>query len=311
MGKKVSGIILGSSLLLGCLTPTIKRDLAREYYNIGNTYFSMNKYAQAVESYQKALTYDPDLVEGSFNLARVYFALGRYDEGLEILHRLQLEKGENIILLQTIAYGLAKSGKREEAIQYYTHVLSLTEGNTHSLYNLGLLYYEMEQYDHAYTYLSRVYEIDKQDPDTLKILGLIEVRRERFSEALQYFFPYLTQRPEDLEIGLTVYRILSDQKRYGEALKILETLLEKKKEEPRLWFEKAFILLTKAEEKQAGLDALSKALTLGFKDVQKFRMLLGETPPNYLEEVNTVLIRTGALSKEELESFLSAFYGQN
>jgi Tfp pilus assembly protein PilF len=268
MGKQGVGIVLLCSLSLSCLTPTLKRNLALEYYNIGNTYFSLNKYAQAVESYQKALTYDPDLAEGNFNLARVYFALGRYEEGLDILRRLQTDRGENIILLQTIAYGLAKSGKRDEAIQYYVRVLSYSEGNTNALYNLGVLHYEMEQYEQSYIYLSRLYEIDPQDLDTLKLLGQIEVRRERFSDALQYFFPYLARKPEDLETGLAVYKILIDQKRYGEALKTLDAQLEKKKEEPRLWFEKAFVLLTKAEEKKAGIDALTKALTLGFKDPQ-------------------------------------------
>ena len=311
MGKQVVGIVLLCSLSLSCLTPTLKRNLALEYYNIGNTYFSLNKYAQAVESYQKALTYDPDLAEGNFNLARVYFALGRYEEGLEILRRLQTDRGENLILLQTIAYGLAKSGKRDEAIQYYVRVLSYSEGNTNALYNLGVLHYEMEQYEQSYIYLSRLYEIDPQDLDTLKLLGQIEARRERFSDALQYFFPYLARKPEDLGTGLAVYRILIDQKRYGEALKTLDALLEKKKEEPRLWFEKAFVLLTKAEEKKSGVDALTKALTLGFKDTQKFRMLLVETPPSYLEEVTTVFIRTGAFSKEELDGFLKNLYEQN
>ncbi len=311
MGKQAFGIVIVCSLFLGCLTPTIKRNLAREYYNIGNTYFSLNKYAQAVESYQKALTYDPDLSEGSFNLARVYFALGRYDEGLEILRKLQTDRGENMILLQMIAYGLAKSGRKEEAIQYYVRVLSLSEGNTHSLYNLGVLYYEMGQFDRAYTYLSRLYEIDQQDLATLKLLGQIEARRERFSAALQFFLPYLAQKPDDSEVGLTVYRILVDQKRYGEALKTLESLIEKKKEDPRLWFEKAFVLLTKAEERKAGLDALTKGLTLGFKDTQKFRILLAETPLSYLEDVTSIFIRTGAFSKEELDRFLKTFYEQN
>jgi tetratricopeptide (TPR) repeat protein len=311
MGKQGVGIVLLCSLSLSCLTPTLKRNLALEYYNIGNTYFSLNKYAQAVESYQKALTYDPDLAEGNFNLARVYFALGRYEEGLDILRRLQTDRGENLILLQTIAYGLAKSGKRDEAIQYYVRVLSYSEGNTNALYNLGVLHYEMEQYEQSYIYLSRLYEIDPQDLDTLKLLGQIEVRRERFSDALQYFFPYLARKPEDLETGLAVYKILIDQKRYGEALKTLDAQLEKKKEEPRLWFEKAFVLLTKAEEKKAGIDALTKALTLGFKDPQKFRMLLVETPLSYLEEVTTVFIRTGAFSKEELDGFLKNLYEQN
>jgi len=311
MGKQGVGIVLLCSLSLSCLTPTLKRNLALEYYNIGNTYFSLNKYAQAVESYQKALTYDPDLAEGNFNLARVYFALGRYEEGLDILRRLQTDRGENIILLQTIAYGLAKSGKRDEAIQYYVRVLSYSEGNTNALYNLGVLHYEMEQYEQSYIYLSRLYEIDPQDLDTLKLLGQIEVRRERFSDALQYFFPYLARKPEDLETGLAVYKILIDQKRYGEALKTLDAQLEKKKEEPRLWFEKAFVLLTKAEEKKSGIDALTKALTLGFKDPQKFRMLLVETPLSYLEEVTTVFIRTGAFSKEELDGFLKNLYEQN
>lgn len=311
MGKQVVGIVFLCLISLSCLTPTLKRNLAFEYYNIGNTYFSLNKYAQAVEAYQKALTYDPDLAEGNFNLAQVYFALGRYGEGLEILHRLQRDRGENIILLQTIAYGLAKSGRREEAIQYYVRVLSNSEGNSNALYNLGVLHYEMEQYDQSYMYLSRLYEIDPQDLDTLKLLGQIEARRERYSDALQYFFPYLAKNPEDLEIGLTVYRILIDLKRYGEALKVLNAQLEKKKEEPRLWFEKAFVLLTKAEEKKGGLDALTKALTLGFKDPQKFRMLIVETPPSYLDEVTTVFVRTGAFSNEELDDFLKNLYEQN
>ncbi|HOV38055.1 MAG TPA: tetratricopeptide repeat protein [Spirochaetales bacterium] len=297
-------------LVSGCLTPSLRNELAWEYYNIGNAYYSLNKYSQAIELYQKALTYNPDLAEGNFNLARVYFALGRYEEGLKLLEQLRSTRGENVLLLQTIAYGLAKQGRREEAIQYYLEVLNQSKGNTHALYNIGILYWELDRIEDAYPFLYQAYELAPEDIDILRTLGKVELRRNNLREALQYFTDYLKEKPDDDVIGLEAYTLLVEDRRYAEALALIESLLEKKKENPSLWFEKAYLLLTKAEEKEEGLTALETALELGFKDKQKLRVLFAETPPLYIEELKPLILRKGVYPSEELEEFFRELWGE-
>ena len=48
------------------------RTVITKHYNRGNAYYRQGKYKQAIASYQKAISINPDDADAHYNLARVY-----------------------------------------------------------------------------------------------------------------------------------------------------------------------------------------------------------------------------------------------
>jgi len=285
----------------GCTTTAIRRELSAEYFNLGNAYFELKKYDKALALYEKSLRYDPSFSEGSYNLARVYIVQERYAEGIAILRDLMLRDGDNLLLSQTLAFAFAKSGKNDEAEEVYRTILSRSEGNIGALYNLSILAEANKDRDKAYDLLKTAYRLSPEDPDILRRLGFLEANLGMASMATQYLERYREKKADDIDTAFFLSELYKKERFYAKALDILDALIKKKKDDPKLWFEQAFLYLVKANDKDAGLESFGKALELGYSNKVKLKELLSESQPAYIEDIKSLILKKRLLTEAEAE----------
>ena len=289
----------------GCLTPRLRRELAAEYYNLGNAFFELKKYDRALTMYEKSLRYHGAFPESSYNLARVHIFQERYREATAVLRELLAREPDNLILLQTLAYARAKSGDVEEAILHYNRVLGLSEGNIITLYNLSLLYDSRGEHRTAYDLLKKAVGLFPDDSDVLRRIGFLEAEYGSRASAINYLRSYREKKADDVEAGFFLAGLYKEERLYAAALELVEALAARKQDDAAIRFEQAYLLLAKAEEKGPGLEVLAKAADLGFSDKDRALELLIEVPSSYLQEVKALMIEKGLLTGEEADEALA------
>lgn len=119
------------------------------YLLMGNAYIYLNKYEEAVTTYQKALEIDPDYSEAQGNIAVAYREAGKYQgeklnnlpkalEYLEKAYQLKPDDYETVRLLG-VASGIA--GNHPRALELFTKGVQMQPENAGAWLNLGFAYY--------------------------------------------------------------------------------------------------------------------------------------------------------------------------
>ena len=81
---------LAALLFSGCTSQVQQKDLATEFFNLGNAYFELQKYDKAIEYYMQAIELDDTLIKANYNLARVYIEKNDFNKAQEILRAIIL-----------------------------------------------------------------------------------------------------------------------------------------------------------------------------------------------------------------------------
>jgi tetratricopeptide (TPR) repeat protein len=119
------------------------------YLLMGNAYIYLNRYEEAVATYQKALELDPDYSEAQGNIAVAYREAGKYQgeklnnlpkalEYLEKAYQLKPDDYETVRLLG-VASGMA--GNHTLALELFTKGTQMQPENAGAWLNLGFAYY--------------------------------------------------------------------------------------------------------------------------------------------------------------------------
>lgn len=280
-----------AAFLASCASAERPR-IALEYYEIGNAWLDMEKWDKAGAAYEKALSYDPALAAASYNLARALVEAGSYPRALEVLDRLRAEDPDNVRLITLSAYALHKSGDDAAALAAYRRASELNPRDAPTLRNLAVLLERAERYEEARGILRELYIVTPSDDAVLRRLALLEARRVSdpatfggagtpgedaavgAEEALSLLSAFLSRKPGDRE----VLRVRAELRERGELFALaLEDWASLVKEDPsdgEAWFRLARIRLVVAGDREAGLEALRKALDAEYKDSASLKALL-------------------------------------
>ncbi len=106
----------------------------------GIRYYNKKNYERAMEKYRLAENDDPSSPEVKFNIGNNYYKMGKYQEAIENFEKATYSKDKK---LQKNAYynignSLYKTGKLAEAIQYYKKSLDIDQNDEEARYNLEL-----------------------------------------------------------------------------------------------------------------------------------------------------------------------------
>jgi tetratricopeptide (TPR) repeat protein len=149
--KRNKLVPIGAVVLLAGLCAGCNKLKARNELNLGVMAFRNSQFAQAVEHFQKAASYDPTMLE-----PRLYLATA--------LAQQYVPSGNTP---DNIAMG-------NRAIQAYQKVLEMDPKNTDALGSIGNIYYEMHNFDQAKAYQQKVMQIQPNNPDPYYWLGVLD-----------------------------------------------------------------------------------------------------------------------------------------
>lgn len=281
-------------VLASCQTLPVKA-VAADYVEIGNAYFELGKFDKAGAAYAKALSYDPLSVTASFNLARALLEAGKADEALAALDELLAKDPENAIILKAKAYALYKADRREEAITVYEKVMALLPYDVDCWYNYGILLAAADRDDEAGPILSKVVEIKPDDADALLASARVELRSGDKELAYARYLAYLDKKPGAHDVSVELAEAYRAARLFAKAMEIYKKLADADPKDALSRFELGYLELVAAEDAEAGLTDITKALDAGFAVL-----------PQAKERVAALLAEEGLSELEALKALFQA-----
>lgn len=269
-------VLAAIAALAACASaPEANRDLATEYYNLGNAYLELGKHAKAVDAYRHALRLDPGLSRAGYNLAIALGRMGESSEAVGLLEKLAADDPGNVTVLMALAWAYHGERKDAEALKLWEEVASLAPENRDALYNAGVVLWSQGDQSQAIDHFRRLLAIAPDDADVLYNIGAILLEMGDTTGAVGYLGRYVERKPTDGPGLLLLADAYERQRAFADALELYERLVSADAQSALGWFGKARLELTVVEDPDTGFTDLKKALDLGFHDEAAFRALLG------------------------------------
>ena len=274
-------LVFAALVLSGCVTSRRDRDVASEYYDLGNAYVELGKYDKAITEFQAALKIDPGFVKADYNLALAYAHAKRPDDAMAILKRLLTADPQNTQLHSALGWAYHLAGRDEDALSQYTTVIGLYPADLNALYNSGIILWKLKRPHEAMDQFTALLARAPDDTDALYAAGSLLLSLDDPAASGDMLSRYLQKKAGDTEGWYLLAAGAERQKKYARALEAYDKILAIDSAQGDAWFGEARLLLTVVEDPQRGLDALGKALGAGFKDQAAVKALLDS--PGLLE----------------------------
>ena len=264
-------------LLLGMGTgcATGGAELARDYYNLGVGYLDQGDYFQAQQYFVRALDLDPGLTRASYNLARAQLLLGQPEQAVHTLQELLQNDTENILVRETLAYAHGAAGDWAEAAFIMGTIAEQQQISLRGWNNYAVTLLELQRYQSAYDAASRALRID---PENARAKTMLVIAAAYIPEGLAEHEAELNavvqRTPDSRLVTLALGDGLEYAERYDLALDLYRTAARVHTEGGEVAFRHARLLVTVAEDQQAGVTALTLAVSQGFDDVERLQPLL-------------------------------------
>ena len=242
------------------------------------------RYAEALEAYEKALICDPAADYIAEKIPVLLIQLGRFDEATVWLEKYIKTRPEKTVQRYILARLKIKDGKIDEAIQLYQDALDLDPENNNVRLRLGALYSKKGQYKvaesifktilqkdessyFAVLYLARLYSktgelslAERRYLEALKINWSKELSyeiaefynlRKKFQNAQEMYQQILVRHEKDERAALGVVQTYLFLQRGEEALQELTRIREFTKNPQRIDIVRSQILINIGETKRA------------------------------------------------------------
>jgi tetratricopeptide (TPR) repeat protein len=298
-GLAPAAFFVMTALLAGCATGPSYKDIAAEYYNVGNAYFDIGQFDKAAKFYSDAMRLDPSLTLARYNLALTLIQAQKYQDGEKLLIDLLAGDPQNTTVLATLGWAYHAEGKDEEALARYDRILEISPENQNALYNSALLLWKMDHKDQAVDRYKKLLAIAPDNEDALYGIGSLLLSLDDPQTAIEYLNRYLQHKPDDADAQLLLADGYERLKKYSQALEAYDKITTSNSKEPRAWFGKARLLLTVIEDPDKGLNALNQALQLGFHDMDAIKTLLDSPQLQSRDDIEAALKAKDMLPKEE------------
>lgn len=240
------------------------------FFNLGNTYFRLNRFREAIDAYEKAINLNHGLDEARENIARCLIMLDKKAEAMEYYKNIVENDSKNYYVHYTYGRLLAEQREFEQAIESLNRAFELNSAHTEALneiskiqlgnneheaailtlkrilkkdpndyaahYNIGLSNFLLGKTDEATKSFKKVLEIKNDHHNSLFNLGVIMDEKDNVNEAISYFREAIEAKDDFIKAYNNLGIILSTQGRYMEALEVYVRGLKKNPEEASLYF---------------------------------------------------------------------------
>jgi tetratricopeptide (TPR) repeat protein len=214
------------SMLNSCATWNSGPNLAKEYYNLGQAYFDLKKYADSARAYKIAMSLDPTLHVAQINLVRALAEQNDLDGAWNFLQPLLQKDPDNFVLLKVRAYLLWLRGKKEESSQLWKELAAKLPADAETQFNFAYVANKEGWKDEEWQALNRYADLGGQEPRAWNMLGLQALEREKWNKALQAYTQVTKIDPKDAQAFADLSKVYVNLERFDDAAKALKTAIK-------------------------------------------------------------------------------------
>lgn len=124
-------------------------DSAEAHFKLGEAYFKLDRYDEAIEALKQAISIKPDYVEAHFGIGLAYARLGRYDEAIEPLKEVTHLLPDDPIAHLVLGITYSELDRYGDAVEAFKQVVRLLPGDPGAPFLLASAYFELRRYDEA------------------------------------------------------------------------------------------------------------------------------------------------------------------
>ena len=194
-------------------------DYYEAHHNMGIILEKLNRFPEAIESYNTVLRINPNYFQAYINLGNVFLVLGRYDDSLES----------------------------------YKKAISVESNNADVFLNLGNTYFEMGQFKNALSSYDNAIDINPHFVDAHLNRGNVLQRLRMLEESLISYDKALEINPKFAQAYSNKATALQELRKLDEALINFNKSIEIAPNYPTAYFSKALLLLLSGQFEE-GLD---------------------------------------------------------
>ncbi len=196
------------------------------YYNMGNAYVEQGEYDKAIESYEKAIEINPKDDESYCNMGIAYVKQGEYDKAIESYEKaIEINpKRDETYYNMGIAY--VEQGEYDKAIESYEKAIEINPKRDETYYNMGNAYGEQGEYDKAIESYEKAIEINPKDDETYYNMGIAYVKQGEYDKAIESYEKAIEINPKDDETYYNMGNAYGEQGEYDKAIESYEKAIE-------------------------------------------------------------------------------------
>jgi tetratricopeptide (TPR) repeat protein len=216
-------------------------------YNLGNTYQDLGQPERAAAYFERALRLNPEAIELHNNLGTALQDLGRLDEAIGCYRKALTLRPDLVESLDNLAAALQAQGKSSAAQACYERALELRPDHVESLIGLGVVLRAQGRLEEAVGRYQRALELSPDHPDARNNLGVALVDLGREEEAVTHHKKALALEPGSAELHYNLGGALQRQGLYAEALACYERALALKPDYAKAHLNRSLALLLNGE----------------------------------------------------------------
>jgi Flp pilus assembly protein TadD len=167
--------------------------------NYGAVLDTLQRFNEALASYDKALAISPDWADALYNRARTLRSLARFEEALACYDRAVLLTADKPQLFFNRGTLLGELKRFEEAVESYERAIALKPDFTKAHLNRALLMINLEKTEEALTGLDRALSIEPNNAAALNARGFAFQILGRHEEAIGCYDSALLIEPNDAQ----------------------------------------------------------------------------------------------------------------
>jgi tetratricopeptide (TPR) repeat protein len=217
---------------------------AEAHTNLGWTYYQLDRYEDAIQSFRQAVHLQPNSLSALSMLGMIYGNLGRYTESLDYCQRALRVKPESANVLVDLSRAYVGLGQTEPAMEAAKKAVQIDPDSSHAHAQLGLIYVDLGRYAEAAiafefsTSIATQYAPGFYDLAwTYYTLGRYEQAEAKYKMALE-----IDPKHEDSYIGLG--DLYSEIGRYQEAIAAFKQAIRLGAKNPRTYMALAMCYLS-------------------------------------------------------------------
>jgi tetratricopeptide (TPR) repeat protein len=156
-------------------------------------------YQQAITSFRKVLSRDPNHFEAQYNLALSYLNLQRYGKAVKEFKRAISLNQKNPHSYANIAIAYEAMGNDQEALNSLSSAVRLDPQNINIRMNLATMYMNLDRYDRAIREYREVIAINGRYIEAYTNLAKTLIAKNRIAEAKKYLQEASSVAPNNAE----------------------------------------------------------------------------------------------------------------
>jgi tetratricopeptide (TPR) repeat protein len=178
-------------------TIELRPDDVSLYHALAIVHAEQKDYQSAIAALQKAIEHDRTSEDLLLYLGHLYEKAGMFNESIAAMREVLAINSNNADALNFIGYLYAERGIHlREARILIKKALAVKPDDGYILDSLGWVYYKMESYKKALTYLEQAHRLVPDDPTIAEHLGDVYNRLNKTGKALELYRRALELAPD-------------------------------------------------------------------------------------------------------------------